>query len=140
MLCLFTQHPFYFPSSVHFLVNINKGPRRRRQGVFQLSSSTALRWRHPRAAAERRRSRGLTALGPWLPSGHFLCPKSKNGHNLKPPGIIFEDPLCPMFLGIFGHNLEIEGILRIFHYAPQFLGIIRHNFNSLNNFNVNYYY
>ncbi len=32
---------------------------------------------------------------PWLPSGHFLCPKSKNGHNLKPPGIIFEDPLCP---------------------------------------------
>ena len=45
-----------------------------------------------------------TVLHLWLPSGHFLCPKSKNGHNLKPPGIIFEDPLCPTFLGIIGHN------------------------------------
>ncbi len=71
-------------------------------------------------------------------SWHFLCPKSKNGHNLKPPGIIFEDPLCPMVLGIIGHNLKIKGILRKFHNAPQFLGIRRHNFNSLYNFHVNY--
>ncbi len=47
---------------------------------------------------------GQTANQTWLPSGHFLCPKSKNGHNLKPSGIIFEDPLCPTFLGIIGHN------------------------------------
>ncbi len=46
----------------------------------------------------------------------------------------------PHVFGHFWHNLEIEGILRKFHYAPQFLGIMRHNFNSLNNFNINYYF
>ena len=70
----------------------------------------------------------------------FLCPKSKNEHNLKPLGKIFEDPLCPTFLGIIGHNLEIEGILRKFHYAPHFLAIMRHNFNSLYNFHVNFHF
>ncbi len=70
----------------------------------------------------------------------FLSPNSKNEHNLKPLGKIFEDPLCPTFLGIIGHNLEIEGILRKFHYAPHFLGIIRHNFNSLYILYVNFHF
>ncbi len=59
-----------------------------------------------------------TMVAKWA----FLCPKSKNGHNLKPPGIIFEDPLCPTLLGIIGHILEIEGILRKLYYASTLFG------------------
>ncbi len=130
--------PGYLPSPSLLLLSLQISPSLLSSYLRRLQQQT---WKFGKEKGkQKQKQKQKDGHQAWLPSGHFLCPKSKNGHNLKPPGIIFEDPLCPMFLGIFGHNLEIEGILRKFHYVPQFLGKMRHNFNSLNNFNVNYYF